>query len=107
MKTRIRRTLTDASPRHKAWVFQLFVAGAETNSALALENLVRLCETHVPGHYAIHTVDVLKNAEAAYRAGVVVTPTVLRLKPAPKITVFGNLGATRSVLAALGLADGR
>jgi circadian clock protein KaiB len=107
MKTPIRPKRRNIRPRRDARVFRLFVAGTEPNSAQARENLVRLCEAHVPGRYAIDTVDVLKHAEAAYRAGVVVTPTVFRLKPLPKVTVFGNLGDTRQVLAALRLAGGR
>ena len=47
--------------------------------------------------------DVLKNADAAYRHNVIVTPTLILLKPLPKVTVFGNLRDPAHVLAALRL----
>jgi circadian clock protein KaiB len=84
-------------------VFKVFVAGNETNSALALANLVRLCNRHVPGRYQICTVDVLKHAEAAYKHNIIVTPTVVLVRPLPTVTLFGTLGNSDQVLAALRL----
>lgn len=96
-----------AQPGRAPHVFQLFVAGGEPNSALALENLVRLCDTHIPGRYEIRTVDVLKDAEAAYRHNVIVTPTLIQLRPLPRVTLFGTLRDPAQVLAALRLAGPR
>jgi circadian clock protein KaiB len=92
-----------AGPSRDTYVFQLFVAGDEPNSALALENLVRLCDRHIPERYEIRTVDVLKHADAAYRNGVIVTPTLILIKPLPKVTLFGTLRDPGQVLAALRL----
>jgi len=55
------------------------------------------------GRYKIDVVDVLKDAGAAYKNGVLVTPTLILLKPLPKVTVLGNLNDTGQVLAALRL----
>ena len=92
-----------ARPGRHTYVFQVFVAGGEPNSALAIANLVRLCNTHLAGRYEIRTVDVLKNAEAAYRHNVVVTPTLILTAPLPKVTLFGTLRDHAQVLAALRL----
>lgn len=107
MKTRKRGTHGAARPRRDTYVFQVFVAGDEPNSALALANLVRLCDQHLPGLYEIHTVDVLKNAEAAYRHNVIVTPTVILARPLPQVTLFGTLRDPVQVLAALRLGGAR
>jgi circadian clock protein KaiB len=87
----------------KTHVFRLFVAGSESNSLQARENLARLCEEHITGRYTIDTVDVLKDAATAYRNHVLVTPTLILIKPLPTVTVFGNLNDTQQVLAALRL----
>jgi circadian clock protein KaiB len=87
----------------KIYVFQLFVAGNELNSSQARENLARLCEKHLKGRYTIDAVDVLKNATAAHKNNVLVTPTLILIKPLPKVTVLGNLSDARQVLAALRL----
>jgi circadian clock protein KaiB len=89
--------------KHGAHVFRLFVAGNESNSLQARENLARLCEEHIKGRYTIDTVDVLKDAASAYKNHVLVTPTLILVKPLPAVTVFGNLNDTRQVVAALRL----
>jgi circadian clock protein KaiB len=89
--------------KRETHVFRLFVAGNESNSLQARENLARLCEEHIKGRFTIDTVDVLKDASSAYKNRVLVTPTLILVKPLPAVTVFGNLNDTRQVLAALRL----
>jgi len=93
----------DATAGGKTYVFRLFVAGNESNSSQARGNLARLCEEHLKGRYEIETVNVLKNAATALKNNVLVTPTLILIKPPPKVTVLGNLSDTRQVLAALRL----
>jgi circadian clock protein KaiB len=87
----------------KTYAFRLFVAGHEPNSTQARGNLTRLCEEHLKGHYKIEIVDVMKDAAAAYKANVIVTPTLILIASEPKVTVLGNLSDTKQVLAALRL----
>jgi len=94
-------------PGRDKYVFQVFVAGHEPNSALALANLIRLCDKHIPGHYQIQTVDVMKHAAAAYKQNVIVTPTVILISPLPGVTLFGTLSDPAQVLAALRLTAER
>lgn len=107
MKARRRGTRHAARPARDTYVFQLFVAGDEPNSALARGNLVRLCDAHLPGRYEIHTVDVLKDAGAAYKHNVIVTPTLILIRPLPRVTLFGTLRDPGQVRAALRLTGGR
>lgn len=107
MKTRRRARTNAPGPGRDIYVFRLFMAGNEPNSAQALENLVRLCDEHLAGRYKIHAVDVLKDASAAYHHHVLVTPTLILLKPLPKVTLFGNLRDPRQVAAALRLTGVR
>ena len=92
-----------AGPARDPYVFQVFVAGSQPNSALAVRNLVRLCDAHIPGRYQIRTVDVLKHADAAIRHNVIVTPTAILVSPPPRVTLFGTLSDPGQVLAALRL----
>ena len=101
-----RATRSDAKPRGGNYVLRLFVVGNESNSTQARGNLARICEEHLKGRYQIETVDVLKNAAAAHKNNVLVTPTLLLIKPFPQVTVFGNLSDTKRVLAALRLNGG-
>jgi circadian clock protein KaiB len=103
MKARKRERRRYAKPGGKVYVFRLFVAGDESNSSQARRNLARLCEQHIKERYKIDIVDVLKDAAAAHIDHVLVTPTLILIKPLPKVTVLGNLSDAGQVLAALRL----
>jgi circadian clock protein KaiB len=103
MKVGKRNRRRYAKPGGETYLFRLFVAGNESNSSQARGNLARLCEKHIKGHYKIDAVDVLKDAAAAHKNNVLVTPTLILVKPLPKVTVLGNLNDTGQVLAALRL----
>jgi circadian clock protein KaiB len=102
-KARKRKRGRDSTAGVKTYAFRLFVAGNESNSTQARVNLARLCEEHLKGCYKIEIVDVLKDAAAAYKANVLVTPTLILIASDPKVTVLGNLSDTTQVLAALRL----
>jgi circadian clock protein KaiB len=102
-KARKRKRRRDATAGVKIYVFLLIVAGDESNSTQAKGNLARLCEEHLKGRYKIEIVDVLKETAVARKNNVLVTPTLILIKPLPKVTVLGNLSDTRQVLAALRL----
>jgi circadian clock protein KaiB len=103
MKARKRERRRNTKPGGEVYVLRLFVAGNEANSTQAMENLARLCEDHLKGRYEIKTVDVLKDVVNAHKHNVLVTPTLILIRPHPKVTVFGNLSDTRKTLAALRL----
>jgi len=103
MKARKPERRRYAKPGGETYVFRLFVAGNESNSSQARGNLARLCEEHIKGRYTIDAVDVLKDATTAHKDNVLVTPTLILIKPLPKVIVLGNLSDTRRVLAALRL----
>jgi circadian clock protein KaiB len=103
MKARRHEGGRSATAGGETYVFRLFVAGNESNSALARRNLARLCEEHLKGRYQIEIVDVLNDAATALKHNVLVTPTLIVIEPHLEVTVLGNLSDTRQVLAALRL----
>lgn len=86
------------------FAFCLYVAGEAPNSVQALRNLQALCQTHYVDNFHIEVVDVLLNPERAWADGVMVTPTTVRLTPAPQVRIMGNLANTERFLHALGIA---
>ena len=44
---------------------KLYVAGQTTKSRVAIDNLERLCETHLAGRYTIEVIDLLINPKLA------------------------------------------
>jgi len=83
------------------YVLWLFVAGDEPNSHQARENLARLCERCLDAPCEIIIYDVLKDFQPALDNRVLVTPSLIRVSPPPRVTILGNLSDTPKVVAAL------
>jgi len=87
-------------------VMCLYVAGRAPNSVKAIANLEAICRRHLKDGYKLEIVDVCEHPRRALAAGVLVTPSLTKVSPAPAANVIGNLSDTGSVLAALGLHAG-
>lgn len=84
-------------------VMRLYVAGAAPNSIKAITNLRAICRRYLKDCYKLEIVDVCEHPRRALDDGVLVTPSLAKVSPAPISNVIGNLSDTRSVLAALGV----
>ena len=90
--------------RRAVFKFRLYVAGGAQNSAQALANLEALCRTHLPDRHEIEVVDVFREPNRALADGILMTPTLVKLSPAPVQRIVGTLSQMQIVLRALGLA---
>jgi circadian clock protein KaiB len=86
-----------------AYVFRLYLAGGAPNSVRALANLYAICRKHFPQSHRIEVIDVLKQPMRALGEAILVTPTVVKVSPAPELQIIGNLSDEEEVLRALGL----
>lgn len=89
--------------RRITFEFRLFIAADTINSAQALANLNALCRTYLAGRHEIEVVDVFRHPQRALAESIRMTPTLLKLAPAPVRTIVGTLSETRRVLEVLGL----
>jgi circadian clock protein KaiB len=89
--------------RHGRFKFRLYIAGEAPNSTRAAANLGALCRDHLPNRHEIEVVDVFREPRRALADGIFMTPTLVRLAPAPARRIVGTLSQTESVLIALGL----
>lgn len=91
-------------PTPTRFVLILFVVGRSKASSLRAEEQLRsLCEALVPGHYDLSVVDVEEEPEVAEQQRIVLTPTVVRAEPLPRVRVVGDLSDDERSAAALGL----
>lgn len=86
-----------------AHVFRLYIAGGAPNSLRALANLYAICRKYFPQSHRIEVIDVLKEPLRALAEAILVTPTVVKISPAPVQQIIGNLSEEEEVLRALGL----
>jgi circadian clock protein KaiB len=89
------------SARKPEWQLKLYVAGTTARSAAALENLKRLCETHLAGRYSIEVVDLLVNPQLAAGDQILAVPTLVRKFPEPLRKIIGDLSNEARVLVGL------
>jgi circadian clock protein KaiB len=83
------------------WQLTLYVAGPTARSAAALDNLKRLCETHLAGRYSIEVVDLLVNPKLAAGDQILAVPTLVRKFPEPLRKIIGDLSNEERVLVGL------
>lgn len=93
--------------RRVMFKFRLYVAGDALNSSQALANLGALCREYLPDRHEIEVVDVFREPKRALADAIFMTPTLLRLAPAPIRRIVGTLSQTQPVLQALGLETPR
>lgn len=83
--------------------FRLYVAAETQNSVRAIANLSALCRLYLLDRHEIEIVDVFKEPRRALEDHILMTPTLLKLAPAPKRKIIGTLKDTPTVLDALAL----
>lgn len=83
--------------------FRLYVAGDAPNSAQAIFNLRALCRQHLPEQHESEIVNVMSEPQRALADGVLLTPLLMKLSPAPVRRLIGNLSQLEPTLSALGL----
>ncbi len=102
---KVKSTQSPARGGREPLSLRLYVAGVAPNSAAAIRNLAIL----FPGGEAsgkpveIEIVDLLKEPLRGLLDGVVLSPTLVRLEPAPARRIVGNLSNHEAVLLALGI----
>jgi circadian clock protein KaiB len=83
--------------------FRLYIAGDTENSREAVAALHAICDEHLDDRHQIEIIDVFHEPKRALADGVLMTPTLVKLSPAPVRRVIGTLAATEVVLRTLGL----
>ena len=83
------------------WQLRLYVAGQTQKSMAALDNLKRLCESHLAGRYEIEVIDLLVNPTLAAGDQILAVPTLVRKFPEPIRKIIGDLSNEERVLVGL------
>ena len=101
MSTKTGTTGRKAAPAQHQYELRLYVAGQTAKSATALDNLKRLCETHLAGRYRIEVIDLLVNPKLAAGDQILAVPTLVRKFPEPIRKIIGDLSNDERVLVGL------
>lgn len=86
--------------------FTLYVAGKSSRSQAAIANLNQLAELRLSRSCTVTIIDVTEDPEAAERARILTTPTLVKESPTPQRRVIGDLSDAERVLLGLALDAG-
>lgn len=96
--------LSDGSSitKHK---FMLFVSGMSVKSGHAIENLRKICDSYLVNNYELEIIDISKDTEQAVVHQIVAIPTLIRIYPAPRKIILGDLSDKKKVLKILNIRE--
>jgi len=83
------------------YVFRLFVAGMTPNSQRAINNVQKICETHLEGRYELEIIDIYQQPIYAKQGQIVAAPTLVKELPLPLRRFIGDLSQTEQLFAGL------
>ena len=104
MSPRQKEQKTDAASDMEL-VLYLYIAAGAPNSVQAIDNIRKICHKYHRGAYRLEIIDVLEHPDSAMTAGILVTPTLVKLSPAPAAQIVGNLSDREKVLLIIGSGD--
>lgn len=90
-------------PPRQMVTLKLYIASGTPNSVQAMKNLQEIIDEYLTGCHSLEVIDVLKEPARAIVDGVLVTPTLVRTSPLPKVSIIGSLGERDKVLYTLDL----
>lgn len=91
-----------STTKHK---FMLFVSGMSVKSGHAIENLRKICDKHLRENYELEIIDISRDTEQAVIHQIVAIPTLIKIQPAPRRIILGDLSDKEKVLRVLNLSE--
>ena len=85
------------------YVLRLYVSGSTSKSALAIENVKRICEQHLNNRYDLEVIDIYQQPNLARDEQIVAVPTLIKRFPPPRRRLIGDLSNIKKVLFGLDL----
>ena len=89
--------------RQPKYVLRLYVSGSTLKSALAIENIKRICEQHLKNRYDLEVIDIYQQPSLAREEQIVAVPTLIKQSPPPVRRLIGDLSNVKKVLFGLDL----
>jgi circadian clock protein KaiB len=92
-----------STSRQAKYVLRLYVSGSTLKSALAVENIKRICEQHLKNRYDLEVIDIYQQPNLARDEQIVAVPTLIKRLPPPLRRLIGDLSNLKTVLIGLDL----
>jgi len=83
--------------------FRLYVAGRTPKSVEIIEELIKLLEDALDGHYHLEVIDIIESPQLAEESKILATPALEIVSSEPVRKIIGDLSDKETLLLALGL----
>ena len=84
-------------------ILRLYITGASSRSALAIENLKKICEENLEGRYELEVIDLFQHPVLAKDEQIIAAPTLIKKLPLPFRRIIGDMSDKEKVLVGLDL----
>ena len=85
--------------------FMLFVSGMSVKSGHAIENLRKICDQYLKDDYELEIIDISRDTEQAAIHQIVAIPTLIKINPAQRRIILGDLSDKEKVLKILNIRE--
>ncbi len=85
------------------YVLQLYIAGNNLRSQMAVENVKKICEEMLKGRYDLEIIDIYQDRSRNPVDLVLAAPTLIKKLPLPLRRVIGDMTRKEKVLVGLDL----
>jgi len=85
------------------YILRLYITGASSRSASAIENLKKICEENLEGRYELEVIDLFQNPHMAKDEQIIAVPTLIKKLPLPFRRIIGDMSNMEKVLMGLDL----
>ena len=85
------------------YVLRLYVAGINSKSSEAIQNITRICEENLKGRYDLKIIDIYQQPTLARGEQIIAAPTLIKRLPLPLRKFIGNMADEGKILVGLDL----
>jgi circadian clock protein KaiB len=89
----------------RKYLLKLYITATTPRSILAVSNIRRLCEEHMPGRFELEVIDISKHPEIAKKEQLIGAPTLIKLLPLPIRKFIGDMSNTERLIVGLNLTE--
>ena len=83
------------------YTLRLYVAGMNTKSKQAIENITKICEENLKGRYDLQIIDIYQQPTLAVGEQIIAAPTLIKKLPLPLRKFIGNMEDREKIIVGL------
>jgi circadian clock protein KaiB len=89
------------SRNKEKYVLRLYVAGLSPRSKIAIENMIKICDEHMPGLCDLEVINLLIHPKLAKDEQILAVPTLIKKLPLPIRRLIGDMSDTEKFLVGI------